>query len=156
MPSRGFTKIEILIVAILIVIILVADFFVISYLNSKQQDVQVLSEVSQIRSGLEVYLLANNYYPEALDPIVLNSDYTNSEKLCIEGFKKFSAACAREILNPIPNLYLTKGNSYIYKSTDNNKNYQLEFTLLSDFKAQGLKKSKNCAINSQIISQPCF
>ncbi|MFA5188956.1 MAG: type II secretion system protein [Patescibacteria group bacterium] len=156
MSSRGFTKIEILIVAILIVLVLAADFFVISYLNSKQQDVQVMSEISRLRSGLEAYLLKNNYYPVSLEPLVLNSELNSSEKLCVEGFEKFSFQCAQEILNPVPNLYLTKGNSYIYKSTDNNKNYQLEFTLLSDFPAQNLKKGKNCATNSQIISQPCF
>ncbi|MCX6743075.1 MAG: hypothetical protein NT116_02445 [Candidatus Parcubacteria bacterium] len=156
MSSKGFTKIEVLIVAIIALIIITVDIFVILYLNKKNQDIQTLLEVSQIRSGLEVYLMANNYYPVAEAPVVLNDDYQGTEKLCIEGFKKISDQCQKNILNSIPNFYIKQGNSYTYKSIDNNKNFQVEFNLLNNFKELGLLKGKNCATNTQINSQPCF
>jgi len=156
MSSKGFTKIEVLIVVILSLIIIGVDIFVISYLNSKEQAIQVLSEINQIRSGLEVFLLTNNYYPETATPVALNDAYESTEKLCFEGFKKLTEGCKKTILNPVPNFYLSQGNSYTYKSIDNNKNYQLEFVLKTNFREQGLLKGKNCATNSQITSQPCF
>jgi len=154
--NKGFTKIEVLIVVILCFIVIGIDIFVISYLNSKQQDIQVIAEVSQIRSGLEVFLLTNNYYPQAPEPVALNDAYSSTEKLCLEGFKKLTETCQKNILNPVPNYYLSQGNTYLYKSTDNNKNYQLEFFLKTNFKNQGLAKGKSCATNSQITNQPCF
>ena len=156
MSSKGFTKIEVLIVAIIALIIITVDVFVILYLNKKNQDIQTLLEVSQIRSGLEVFLMANNYYPVAAEPEAMNDAYLGTEKLCLEGFEKISDQCQRNILNPIPNFYVNQGNTYTYKSIDNNKNFQLEFNLLTDFKELGLLKGKNCATNTQINSQPCF
>ena len=153
---NGFTKIEVLIVGIIALLIIGFDVFIISYLNDKGYHVQTLSEISQIRSGLETFLLVNNYYPIETSQVNLNDSYAQTQKLCIEGFKKYTDSCQRTIMNPLPNFYADQGNIYIYKSTDDNKNYQIEFTLKTDFKAQGLKKGKNCATNFQITSQPCF
>jgi hypothetical protein len=156
MSSRGFTKIEILIVVIIAIIIIISDVFIIIFLNAKERDIQILSEISQIRSGFEVFLLANNYYPIAMTPIALNDTYASTEKLCLDGMKQFADQCQKNILNPMPNYYLQEGNQYRYQSLDNNQNYQLEFILGTNFEKQGLKKGVNCANNSQILSQPCF
>ena len=122
------TKFELLIVIFLAVIIVTVDVIVIAYLNQKSEDIQVLSEISQIRSGLENFLLINDYYPEAKEVIPLNDVYSGTEKLCLSGFKKLTDNCQKEILNPIPNFYLKQGNIYIYKTPDS-QNYQLEFSL---------------------------
>jgi len=156
MSSRGFTKIEILVVSLVALIIIIIDVFVVLYLNTKQRDVQVLSEISQIRSGLETFLLYNNFYPNAPSPVALNDDYANTEKLCADGFKKISAQCQKNILNPVPNFYFSQDNTYTYKSSVDNKNYQIEFNLRTNFKKLGLQKGKNCATNTQLASQACF
>ncbi|MCX6745907.1 MAG: hypothetical protein NTX00_02700 [Candidatus Parcubacteria bacterium] len=157
MLSRGFTKIEIIIVLFLILIVITLDIFVVLYLNKKQRDIQVLAEINQLRSGFEVFLMSNNFYPAASQATLLNDDYSGTEKLCLEGFKKLSDACKKKsIMVPLPNFYINQGNQYSYKSADNNQNYQIEFVLDTNFKSLGLKKGKNCATNAQILSQPCF
>lgn len=151
--KNGFTKIEVLIFILLIVIVVAMDIFVILYLNAKNRDIQVLSEVDQIRSGLEVYLLKNNKYPGIEDIMVLNDNYQGTEKLCTDGFKKITDNCVRNILNPIPNQY---SSIYRYKSDQAANDYMLEYELMTDFKSLGLSKGKICVTNIQILSQPCF
>jgi len=153
--KNGFTKIEVLIFILLIVMVVAMDIVVIWYLSLKNKDIQVLSEIDQIKSGLEVYLLKNNFYPATSSIVNLNDPY-GTEKLCGEGFKKLADNCVQNILNPIPNQYLSEGNSYRYKRSDDGQNYQLEFNLITNFKNLSLTKGKNCATNIQIISQPCF
>ena len=154
--NKRIIRIEILIVAFIVLINIISNFGVVSSLNSKARDIQVLSEIDQIRSGLELFLLANNFYPEATEPLVLNDVYLGTEKLCLTGFEKLTQSCEKNILRPIPNQDLVNGNIYTYKSTDNNQNYQIEFTLKTNFKKQGLLKGVNCATNLQITSQACF
>jgi Tfp pilus assembly protein PilE len=156
MQSRGFTKIEVILVVLFIIIMIIIDVSVIWYLNLKQRDIQTLSEISQIRSGVEEFLFFNNYYPKTKEVTLLNDAYLNTEKLCQEGFRKFSDKCKKIILDPLPNSDFNLGNQYFYQSLDNSESYQLEFILKTNFKKQGLKKGKNCATNSQIVSQPCF
>ncbi len=156
MFNKGITKIEILLVSAIVIIIVIVDFVVISHLQKKEQDIQILSEIDQIRSGLEIFLFVNNYYPLADEPVSLNDSYAGTEKLCLSGFEKFNTDCQKNILNPIPNKYLNEDNIYLYKSIEDGQNYQIEFTLDTDFKNQGLTKGKNCATNLQITSQACF
>ena len=156
MFNKGITKIEILLVVAIILIIIIVDFVAISYLQKKERDIQVLSEIDQIRSSLELFLFVNNYYPMAAEPVALNDSYAETEKLCLSGFEKFNVDCEKNILRPIPNKYLNEGNIYLYKSIEDNQNYQIEFTLETNFKNQGLNKGKNCATNLQIINQACF
>jgi len=156
MKKNGFTKIDILIFVGLIIIVVVVDVFVVSYFNKKERDIQMLSEVNQIRSSLEVYLHYNNEYPEANEPVVLNDAYEATEKLCQEGFKRFIDSCQKDILKQIPNQFFAEGNRYYYQSIDSQTNYKLEFNLDTDFKELGFLKGKNCADNFQIINQACF
>lgn len=156
MRFNGFTKIELLIAVSLILVVIIVDIVVVNYLNKKEQDIQVLSEISQIQSGLELYLHLNNYYPEKTEKIDLNNANLGTEKLCLEGFRRISDSCEKNIISPLPNHYKSEGNVYIYQSVDNGKNYKIEFTLKSNFKSLGLAKGKNCADNAQIVSQPCF
>lgn len=156
MRFNGFTKIELLIAVSLILVVIIVDIIVVNYLDKKERDVQVLSEISQIQSGLELYLQLNNYYPEKTEKINLNDTNLGTERLCLEGFRRLSDSCEKIIINKIPNHYKSDGNVYIYQSVDNGKNYKIEFTLKSNFKALGLAKGKNCADNFQIVSQPCF
>lgn len=156
MPESGFTKIEILIFILAVIVVSAVDGFVIFYLNNKTADIQVLSEISQIRSGLDIFLQANNFYPVLSEPTELNDSYIGTEKLCVDGFKRSNEKCNKTIFDSLPDSFRSAGNVYIYRSISNNSDYQIEFILKTNFRAQGLKKGKNCATNSQIISQPCF
>jgi hypothetical protein len=132
-----------------------ADAVLIYYLKAKEHDLKVLSEVSQIRSALETYLMLNNYYPLAEEPTKLNDSYLGTEKLCTDGFYRINVNCSKEIIKPIPQAYLAQGETYIYQTNDA-RNFKLEFTLKTNFKAYGLLKGKNCANNAQISSRACF
>jgi len=153
---RGITKIEILIVIFLVVIIIAADIFAAQYLNKKSRDINILSDINQIRSSLEAYLMINSHYPKASEVISLNDSYLGTEKLCADGFKRLSDICPKTLLKPVPNTYFNEGNVYSYKSTDNDSNYQIQFTLNTNFAKFGLKKGVNCAINTTITSAACF
>ena len=156
MINLGFTKIDILIFISAVIVVIAVDVALILYFNDKASDIQILSEVSQIRSGLDAYLQKNNFYPVFREPTELNDSYIGTEKLCTDGFKRYNDQCSRVILDSIPNLTQSEGNVYTYSSVSDNLDYKLEFFLKTDFRAQNLKKGKNCASNSQIISQPCF
>ncbi len=154
--SRGITKIEIIIVIFLVVIIIAADIFAAQYLGKKSRDINILSDISQMRSSLEAYLMINNHYPVAGEVVSLNDSYLGTEKLCVEGFKRLGDICTKTLLKPVPNAYLKEGNIYSYKSTDSDLNYQIQFTLNTNFVKFGLTKGVNCATNTTITSAPCF
>jgi hypothetical protein len=155
MTKNGFTKFELIAVIFLVAVAIVFDILFILYLNQKSRDIAVLSDIKQIQSGLDIYLIKNSHYPEALAPISLNDIYANSQKLCAEGFMKTEAKCSQTIFNPVPNSDLAAGNIFIYQSAGAQE-YKIEFNLKTNLKAQGLSRGKNCATNNQILSQPCF
>lgn len=152
---KGTTKIWILIIVFLIIIILGASIFYSLYLKEKSRDIYILSDISQIRSGLEVYFLLNNHYPEVSEAVNLGDLYSSTEKLCSDGFKRADESCAKNILASLPEVYKQEGIIYTYKSLANGQNYQIQFSLSTDFVAAGLKKGANCATNSQITSAAC-
>lgn len=154
--NRGISKIEVIISLALAFVVIIVDIFVIVHLNNKSRDIQVMSEVSRIRSGLENFLLENNYYPVKETAVVLNDSDASTEKLCSDGFKRINEKCLRIILEPIPNLYGSLGNVWRYRSPVNSLNYQLEFELKTNFNKQGLLKGLQCATNSAITNGPCF
>lgn len=155
MKKNGFTQIELIIVIFLIVLIIAVDIAVVLYLNQKSGDISVLNDIKQLQSGFDEYLIANTAYPVSLEIVNLNDIYANTEKLCTDGFKKMSEQCKRNILVPLPNSDLAGSNTYRYQSIDG-LDYKIEFSLKTNFKAQGLSQGINCASSSQILSQPCF
>lgn len=155
MKKNGFTQIELLIVIFLMIIMIAFDIAIVLYLNLKNRDLGVINDIKQIQSGLDAYLIKNSQYPVAGEAINFNDVYASTQKLCAEGFRKKVEKCNQEILAPIPNSDMNSGNIYIYQSEDG-QNYKIEFTLKTNFKALGLARGKNCALNNQIISQPCF
>jgi type II secretory pathway pseudopilin PulG len=152
--KNGFTKIELIIVIFLIIVMIAFDIIIVLYLNVKTRDIMVLSDIKQIQSGLDTYLVENSEYPIATEPVNLNDVYASTEKLCSDGFKKNTDQCGRLILNVVPNSDLANGNIYKYQS--DGQNYKIEFSLKGNFKAQELSRGINCATNNQILSQACF
>ncbi len=155
MKTNGFTKIELLIVGIIAVLIIGFDIGLILYLNLKVRDLQVLSDIRQIQSGLDAYLVINSKYPEIAGKVNLNDDYLGTEKLCADGFKRANDRCSKVILNRMP--YSQKGSEspYKYQLIAEGSNFQIEFELKTNFKSLGLTKGLNCADNSGIKSQAC-
>jgi len=153
MVSRKF---EILIIILILIVLIVGNVFVISYLNEKSRDIKVLSEVSQMRGAFENYLNINNFYPELSEATELNDPYNSTQKLCSTGFKRLGDECDSHILRVIPNTYLNEGNIYKYQSINDNKNYLIEFSLNTNFNQLGLFQGKSCANNFEITNQPCF
>lgn len=154
MTKNGFTKIELIIVIFLLILMIAVDIAIVLYLNLKSRDIEVLNDLKQIQSGLDVYLGENSQYPIFSEPVNLNDVYAGTEKLCVEGFKKKNFQCSRLILASIPNSDLAAGNIYKYQS--DGKEYKIEFSLKGNFKAQNLSKGLNCATNNQILNQACF
>jgi type II secretory pathway pseudopilin PulG len=155
MKKNGFTKVELLVVIFLVILMIALDIVIVLYLNLKARDIAVLSDIKQIQSALDVYLIKNSHYPLALDQISLNDIYANSEKLCADGFKKKDEKCSQTILAAIPNSDIKAGNIFTYQSAGE-QDYKIEFILKTNLKASGLSRGKNCATNKQILSQPCF
>ncbi|MDD5341580.1 MAG: hypothetical protein PHC97_04065 [Patescibacteria group bacterium] len=153
--QRGFTTIDLIITISLVILVIAGDIFAVLYLNQKSRDITVLSEISQTRSALEVFLQFNNFYPKSTNVVNLDEAYYRTEKLCQSGFQSAADSCDKIILNALPNFYQAQGNVYQYRTTADNS-YQIQFVLQTNFPEQGLKKGVNCATNNQIISQPCF
>lgn len=156
MSNRGFSKIEIIIVVFVILLFVAGDIFASRYLAAKTKDVKVLSEISEIRSGLELYSYLNNFYPQIAEPTTLNDSYVGTEKLCREGFERFSEKCTKVLMDKIPNFYYSEGNRYLYQAVNNYSDYLLEFNLETDFPELQLTKGKKCATNLQILNKSCY
>lgn len=156
MYLRGVTRVELLVVGIICVFVLLIDISVIWYVNRKAADIQTLSDVQQIRAALEVYISHNNYYPESTEMIELNNAYASTQKLCTDGFKQFNAPCDKTIMRVIPNTNYGNGNRYFYQAVAESKDYNIQFTLQTNFRGQGLIQGTQCATSSGISSQSCF
>ncbi|MCX6740275.1 MAG: type II secretion system protein [Candidatus Parcubacteria bacterium] len=157
MKQNGFTKIELLVVIILILFMIVLDIVFVLYLNQKSRDIQVLSDIKQIQNGLDLYLANNTTYPETNGKVPLNDNYLGTEKLCTDGFKRYDDKCSKIIFNYMPFSQYQNANEkpYYFQTISIGLDYQLEFELKTNFKDLGLKKGINCASSIQILSQPC-
>ena len=140
----------------LIAILVIVNFVIYFILNSYVDDFNRISEIKQIQAGLAEYNSDLNYYPPVKEPRLLSDLYSNSQKLCEEGFKRLSDICQYEYLPKVPDNLFAKGNYYYYQDTNESSAYKIEFTLKHNFKYLNLVKGKNCASPGQIIGGSCF
>ncbi len=148
---RGMTKVEVIVVIALALMIIATDAFTIIYLRNRSRDIQVLSEISQIRSALESYRVIANAYPIALDAVPLADSYQGTQKLCAQGFMRFTQACTRTIMARVPST-----GQYQYRSLQDGGDYQLQFTLVTALQKLGFAKGTACATSAGIANQTCF
>lgn len=148
---RGMTKVEVIVVIALAVVVIAADVATILYLRNRTRDVQVLSEISQIRSALESYRVIANSYPIAPEAVQLADAYQGTQKLCAQGFMRFTQKCDRTVMARIPST-----GYYQYRSLQDGGDYQLQFTLVTAFQKLGFAKGTACATSAGIANQTCF
>ena len=63
MKTRGFTLIEILVVAIMLAVLTTIGLVSYAKINQRSRDSKRRSDIEQLRSALEMYRLDNGFYP---------------------------------------------------------------------------------------------
>lgn len=140
-----------LIISICIALVVVGvDVAAIRYLRLRTLDVQTLSDISQIRSALESYRVTNNMYPRIPEPTPLADAYLGTQKLCSDGFRRFTDSCDRVLLERVPS------SGYLYRSLFDGGDYQMQFKLLTSLRRYGFVRGYACATSAGITNQPCF
>lgn len=153
--QEGYTTTELLWVGGIAAVIIVVDIFTWWFLSVKTHDIRVLSEVQQIRSGLEVYSAINTQFPVAENVTPLARLEENTQKLCMEGFRRYAQNCEKTILPFVPNFYADDEEGYMYQSADGS-DYRIEFITRSNFSAIDLPQGVHCATGAGITHQSCF
>lgn len=156
MDTRGFTRVEAILVIVIAIVVIGADGAAFWFLNQKTHDLQTLSDVQQIRSGLEAFATNSTHYPKSTDIIPLNDSFSDTEKLCAEGFVRFSKECDKVILPFVPNTYAADGEQFMYRTVNDGQDYQLQFEILSNFIEVEIPKGVHCATSTGIVNQSCF
>lgn len=151
MNSKSST-LQIIVVIVLAVILLASIFIIRNYLNDKNHDYMVMSDIAQIKSALALSFSYNNYYPKIASATPLNDVYMKTEKLCKQGFVSSLAKCEIVLLDKIP--VSNSGEVYQYFSTSE-QNYFLEFNLITNNKSLGLLKGQNCATQDAYYNGSC-
>lgn len=70
MQKKGFTLIEILVVATIIVLLSAIGLVSYSQFSKQARDARRKSDIENIRGSLEIYRSSNNYYPLTLQLLV--------------------------------------------------------------------------------------
>ncbi len=149
---RGATTVELAVTLGIAVLLILADVSGIVYLRSRTRDIQTLSEVSQIRSALEVYRVENSYYPRVSEAVRLADLYAGTQKLCTDGFKRFTDSCARTISGRIPD---ANASGYHYVATADGADYRIQFMLRTTLRKFGYPKGPACATSAGITAGAC-
>lgn len=162
MDKRGMSKIEVLIVVLVIGILGLAAIIAVSSARSKTRDAVRLSDVRQMQAALELYFNDFNAYPEQTEAIPLGQASTR----CLSE-NGFSASCTPSLetvymeavaatprkglknvskCGDINNAYCYVGQGYVYK---------VEFELENNNSLLGLTKGLNCATPAEITAGAC-
>lgn len=162
MNNQGITKIEILIIGLIVGLLGVMAVVAVSTARSRTRDAVRLSDVRQTQAALELYFNDNNNYPEQVDYLAIGQAST----ICLsEG--GFVATCSPqtqavylEIVPTAPTSGL-KGlstcsevkNAYCYLGSDGE--YRLQFEMENKNPLLGLQKGLNCATQGGLQSGSC-
>jgi len=149
----GMTKTQAITVGIIAALVVIADIFGILYLQNRTRDITVLSEISQIRSALEVYRVRNSFYPRTTAAVTLGDAYAGTQQLCNDGFHRLGDACTAVILARVPDAY---GVGYQYRSLQDGADYQIQFTLSTTLRMFGFNAGTSCATSAGLTNQSCF
>lgn len=159
MYTKGFTKIEILIIAAIVGILGITAVIAVTTARSRTRDAVRMSDVRQIQTGLEVYFVDHNTYPESLSAIALGTPTTR----CLSE-QGFSSSCSDELyLEVVPSAPTSgldelsscsdRSNAYCYIAE--NGDYSISFELEHDNPLIGLEKGLNCATEDGLKSGEC-
>jgi general secretion pathway protein G len=159
MYKKGFTKIEILIIAAIIGILGITAVVAISTARSRTRDAVRMSDIRQLQAGLELFFIDHNAYPEALEYTALG--YTGTMCLSSSGF---SSVCESNVylesVGKAPSGGLNDmsscsdiSNAYCYLAQDGD--YRIQFELEHDNPVIGLVKGLNCASHRGLYAGTC-
>ncbi len=162
MNIHGMTKIEILIVALIIGLLGVSAVLAISNARSQARDAVRLSDIRQIQTGLELAFNDFSSYPESLTPSALGTPSAN----CLRQ-DGFAASCNRttdtiyvEVIAPPPTAGLNGlvscgGENNVYCFTGFQGAYRIQFELEKAQPLLNLVKGVNCATESGFEAGTC-
>lgn len=152
MNKQGVTKIEILVIALVVGVLGLLAVYAVSSARSQTRDAVRISDVRQIQAGLELRFNDVNEYPEWHEYFVLGEPATS----CLSD-TGFAASCSSgsqtvylEVVPATPSGGLKEqvscsnvNNAYCYIGA--NGEYRLEFELENNNRILGLQKGVNCA-----------
>lgn len=162
MNKLGMTKIEVLVIALIIGILGVAAVISVTNARAATRDAVRLSDVRQTQAALELYFNDFNEYPLSTDPLALGQASTS----CFSE-NGFSASCTpsletvyMEVVSSTPSAGLSgasscSGLSNGYCYTGANGQYRVQFELERDNPLLGLESGLNCATESEIEPGAC-
>lgn len=162
MNKLGITKIEVLVVALIIGVLGIMSVVAISTARSSARDAVRLSDVRQVQTGLELYFNDVSHYPVHFELLPLGTPST----ACL-GESGFSSACVSanesvylEAVGAPPVAGLNKqsscadlNNAYCYIGA--NGEYRIQFELENRNALLQLQKGINCATETGMESGPC-
>lgn len=152
MERPNFTRIELLIVGLVIGVLGVVAVFSIMNARAQARDAVRLSDVRQVQAGLELYFNDSSVYPSGSDALAIGTPST----VCLSD-AGFSSSCnpATETvyLDTVPATPKSGLNGAVEcgESTDvycyfsNGEAYMIEFELEKNNNLLGLQKGLNCA-----------
>lgn len=151
MNQKGITRIEILVIALVVGLLGIMAIVAVSSARSRTRDAIRLSDIRQIQAGLELYFNDHSEYPQANGiPLGTASTY------CLGG-SGFAASCSGSIetvyleaIAATPDKGLdqlsscgAEDDAYCYLGVDGE--YRLQFELERANQLLGLSKGINCA-----------
>lgn len=159
--QKGFTKIEILVVAAIVGLLGIMAVVSVMTARSRTRDAVRLSDIRQIQSGLELHFIDTNSYPVMGEIAALGTAATSC--LSIDGFGAPCATSDKIYLNVVP-FVPTAGlngtstcsgysNAYCYYS--NSDEYYVQFELEHANPQLELQKGVNCATPSGLDAGAC-
>ncbi len=159
MYIKGFTKIEVLIIAAIIGILGISAVVAISTARSRTRDAVRMSDVRQLQAGLELYFIKNNEYPLSINHMALG----NTGAMCLSS-SGFASVCNDAIylesVSATPKSGLAGlsscsdiANAYCYLAQDGD--YRVQFELEHANPAIGLVEGLNCATPSGLEAGVC-
>ena len=162
MNRLGMTRIELLVVALIVGVLGIGAVIAVSNARSQTRDAVRLSDIRQVQAVLELYYNDFNTYPEASGVTALGQASTRC--LSEDGF---SASCTLSLetvyMETVPSA-LGKGlksssscsdvsNAYCYLGSETG--YEVEFELENNNSILGVQKGVNCATPSGIEPGSC-
>ncbi len=158
--QKGFTKIEILVVAAIIGLLGIMAVVSVVTARSRTRDAVRLSDIRQIQGGLELYFIDSNAYPITDEVIALGAASTSC--LSVDGL---GAPCAIDetYLDVVPftptsglnGASVCNGYSNAYCYYSNGDDYYVQFELEHNNPQLELQKGVNCAKPSGLAAGEC-
>lgn len=162
MNKLGITKIEVLIVGLIIGLLGIMAVVAVSSARARTRDAVRLSDVRQVQTGLELYFNDVNSYPDWPDFFAIGRAVT----ICL-GESGFAASCvgAQETIYldmvPAPPTAGLSGRSSCSEVSDaycylgSELGYRIQFELENKNSLLELEKGLNCATETGLESGAC-